>query len=342
MFDDLIKQFKKLESTGVSVPVQMDSEGYFDRECPSEVCLFQFKIFQEDWTNLCKDEAIHCPLCGHQAPSKSWWTKEQLEGVKNQAMGVVKASINQGLSAGARAFNRNQKPGLITMSMKVSGGPTHHTVMPVAAQEAMKLKIQCESCSTRFAVVGSAFFCPCCGHNSVERTFDDSLKKVETKLDNLGTVRSTLESLADKDSAELTCRSMTETGLNDCVVAFQNLMESLYTRIPGTEKPQLNTFQRLDDGSKLWKRACGEGYEDWLSHAELMELNVLFHKRHLLSHTEGFVDERYLKKSCDTSYSVGQRIVVRERDVRRLLEIVKTLTAKSRAITKVRSVTEQI
>lgn len=330
MFDDFIKQLKKLESTGVSVPMQSDSEGYFDKECPNEACLFHFKVFGEDWTNLCKDEAIHCPLCGHQAPSKSWWTKEQIEGAREQALGVAKAAIRQGLSDGAKAFNRKQKPGLITMSMKFSGGPTRYTVMPVAAQEAMKLKIQCESCSTRFAVVGSAFFCPCCGFNSVERTFDDSLKKVESKLDNLEVVRSTLESLADRDSAELTCRSLVETGLNDCVVAFQKLMESLYLRIPETQKPPMNTFQRLDDGSKLWRQACGEGYTEWVSADDLGELNTLFHRRHLLAHTEGFVDARYLQRSGDTSYKVGQRIVIKEKDVRRLVQLVRGLATQAR------------
>lgn len=332
MFEDLIKQFKNLESTGVSVPIQMDADGYFDRECPNEGCLFQFKIFNEDWTNLCKDEAIHCPLCGHQAPSKSWWTKEHLEGAKTQALGYVKATLNRGLSNGARTFNRNQRPGLITMTMKFSGGPNYYTVMPVAAQEAMKLKIECESCSTKFAVVGSAFFCPCCGFNSVERTFDDSIRKVGAKLDNLETVRSALQ--GDRDAAEVTCRSMVETGLNDCVVAFQKLMESLYLRIPGMKKPALNTFQRLDDGSKLWKQVCGEGYENWLSQEHLAEMNVLFHKRHLLAHTEGFVDERYLKQSGDSSYFIGQRIVVRQRDVRRLIELIRTLTSKARAVTE--------
>lgn len=331
MFDDLIKRFKKLESEGVEVPMQADPEGYFDRECPNNLCLFQFKIFFEDWQSICKDRDLFCPLCGHQAAAKSWWTKEQLEGAREQAIGVVGAAIGRGLADGARAFNRKQKPGLITMSMKVSGGPTHYAVVPVAAQEAMKLKIQCEACSTRFAVIGSAFFCPCCGHNSVERTFDDSLRKVEAKLDNLTSIRTGLERDADKDVAEITSRSLIETGMNDCVVAFQKLMESLYMRLPGAKKPQSNTFQRLEDGSKLWKQICGEGYEDWATAEELRELNTLFHKRHLLAHTEGFVDERYLQKTEDVSYRAGQRIVVKERDVRRLLILIKMLAAGARS-----------
>jgi hypothetical protein len=330
MFDDLFKQLKKLERTGVSIPVKMDEEGYFDRECPNKDCLFQFKVFEEDWTNLCKDERIHCPLCGHQAPSKSWWTKEQLEGAEKQALGHVKAAIGRSLSEGAREFNRNQRPGLITMSMKVTGGPTYHSTVPVAAQEAMKLKIQCESCSTRFAVIGSAFFCPCCGFNSVERTFGDSLKKVEAKLDYLDTVRSALEELGDKDGAELTCRSLVESGINDCVVAFQKLMEALYLRMPGASKPSLNTFQRIDDGSKLWKQISGESYADWISEEDLKELTILFNRRHLLAHTEGFVDERYIEKSGDSGYSIGQRIVVQEKDVRHLASIVRTLASAAR------------
>lgn len=330
MFDELIQRIKQLETIGVSVPIKMDDEGYFDRECPNENCLFQFKVFGEDWKERCKAEAIFCPVCRHEAPSKSWWTKEQLEAARQQAIGYLGAEIHNGLVDGARKFNGKQKPGLITMSMKVSGGKSFYTVIPISAQEAMKLKIECESCSTRFAVVGSAFFCPCCGFNSVERTFDDSLRKVETKLDNLHTIRAAIESAGDRDAAELTCRSLIESGLSDCVVAFQKLMESLYIRKFGVAKVPLNAFQRIDDGSRLWKEMSGEGYEEWVSSQELLELNTLFQKRHLLAHTEGFVDERYIQKSRDGSYAVGQRIVIREADVRRLVLLVKSLSEKAR------------
>lgn len=329
MFDDLIKKMKELESgLTVSVPVRTDDEGYLDRECPNEACLFQFKVFEQDWKDICRDEAIHCPLCGHQAPSKSWWTKEQIESAKEQAIGVMTATINKSLADSARAFNRKQKPGFITMSMTVTGGRDNHTVVPIAALEAMKLKIQCESCATRFAVVGSAFFCPSCGHNSVERIFEDALRKVEAKIDNLETVRTAIESSVDKDTAEVTCRSLLETGLNDCVVAFQKLMDSLYATIPNAKKPPFSVFQKLDAGSTLWKEACGSGYEDLIHQQELDELNVYFQRRHLLSHTEGFVDERYIRNSGDSQYKVGQRIVVRERDVRRLVELVRNLSSK--------------
>jgi len=45
MFNDLMREIKRLEQ-GVtfSVPVEPDDEGYLDKECPSEVCQFQFGL----------------------------------------------------------------------------------------------------------------------------------------------------------------------------------------------------------------------------------------------------------------------------------------------------------
>ena len=46
-----------------------------------------------------------------------------------------------------------------TMKMKVERG-FREIVLPASAAEPMRLKLTCEECSCRFAVIGSAFFCP--------------------------------------------------------------------------------------------------------------------------------------------------------------------------------------
>lgn len=84
-------------------------------------------------------------------------------------------------------------------------------------------------------------------------------------------------------------------------------------------KAPFNAFQRLQQGSELWNKALNECYSDWLSDQELSDLNILFQKRHILSHNEGIVDEIYIKKSGDASYKVNQRIVVSNRDIDLLL-----------------------
>lgn len=50
MFDDFQEELNGLEQgLTLSIPVEPDEEGYFDKECPAENCLFQFKVNAEDW-----------------------------------------------------------------------------------------------------------------------------------------------------------------------------------------------------------------------------------------------------------------------------------------------------
>jgi Cobalamin biosynthesis protein CobD/CbiB len=137
-------------------------------------------------------------------------------------LAVLKGKIHNAFRSGAEKFNRGQsKNSFISISMKVSGGSKRTHTIPVKAAELMQLEIQCENCESRFAVIGSAYFCPACGHNSVTRTFSDSLRKIRAKKDNVEVVRKALSEFVGRDEAELTCRSLVETCISDGVVAFQ-------------------------------------------------------------------------------------------------------------------------
>ena len=326
MFERLLKELKELERTKqVSVPIHADKDGYLDRECPNEDCLFQFKVDEQDWKNLFKDEKIYCPLCKHEATSNSWWTKEQLELAKDQVTKHIKGRIDKAIEQGARDFNAKQsRNSFIKMSMSVKGTKPYHYILPIPSKEEMQLKVQCKVCDAKYAVIGSAFFCPCCGHNSADETFDNSLKKIESKIKNIPVIRKAVEEIS-KDEAVTTCRSLIETSLGECVVAFQRFCEVTYlTKAPET-KLKFNAFQNLVIGAEYWNELLGESYQNWLTATELKKLNELFQKRHLLSHTEGIVDEKYIDKSDDNTYKVGQRIVIKEKDVSELLKLVKKL-----------------
>jgi hypothetical protein len=93
----------------------------------------------------------------------------------------------------------------------------------------------------------------------------------------------------------------------------------------------MNVFQRIDDASNLWREATGKGYDDWLTEGELRDLKILFQKRHLLAHTEGIVDQRYLAQTGDTSYHLDQRIVVKEPDVLSLTNLIEKVAAGMKA-----------
>jgi hypothetical protein len=224
----------------------------------------------------------------------------------------------------AERLNRQQpRRSFISMSMKVDAKPKE-IVLPAAATDPMQLKITCPECACRYAVIGSAYFCPACGHNAADLVFSQSLGTIRATLDNLSAIAA---GLPDRDVAENTIRLLTEDSLQRIVTAFQRFAEALYDRKPGRPKLRRNAFQNLEEGSRHWKSAFGKGYDAHLSAAELAQLNRCFQQRHLLAHREGLVDSDYVTKTGDQNYRDGQRLVIREAPVRGCLALVEKLGA---------------
>ena len=135
------------------------------------------------------------------------------------------------------------------------------------------------------------------------------------------------DSIADRDTAETTVRLFIENGLQNAVTAFQHYAEALYERFPSRSPARRNAFQNLSAGSALWHAVTGKGYQEYLTAAELERLERYFQQRHLLAHRQGIVDTDYIAKGGDKSYTVGQRLVVREKSVLECLDLIEKLAA---------------
>lgn len=320
MFEETIRALRHLDK--ISVPIEDDEEGFFDRECPSEDCLFQFKVLSEDWKSKVRDEEVFCPNCGHSDDSKKWWTQEQIEHAKKAALAQVTASIRGAMKLDADRWNsRRSRNSFISMTMKVDNKP-QHVPLPPAAAKPMQLKITCPACECLYAVIGAAYFCPACGHNAADLMFVQTVSGVRQSLDVLDTLRA---AIADRDTAESTARLLIENSLQNAVTAFQRCAESLFADLPSSPKARRNAFQNIIEGDELWRSATGKSYVDHLSPSELNQLKLAFQQRHLLAHTQGIVDEDYVAKSGDTRYRPGQRLVIRADGVRELLGLIEKL-----------------
>lgn len=329
MFEETQRMLRRLGgTTTVSVPISDDAEGYFDRECPSEDCLFQFKIHGDDWKEKVRDEEVFCPFCGHSADSGKWWTPQQIEHAKAAALAQFKGKLSKALKADAQRFNRRQpRGGFITMTMNVDSRP-QQVLLPPAATDPMQLKIICPSCACRYAVIGAAYFCPACGHSAAEQVFEQTIAGIRATLDSLDAVRA---AMPDKDSAEITVRLIVENGLQNAVTAFQRIAEALYERLPSPPRARRNAFQNLGAGSTLWQAATGRAYAYHLPVADLERLGQIFQQRHLLAHRQGLVDSDYIARSGDTRYREGQRIVVRPETVIEAVALIESLAQEMRA-----------
>ncbi len=324
MFEETLKFLKSLDGSRVTVDetIPEDEEGFIDRECPNDICKFSFKINADDWSNIVRDEEVFCPMCGHTANSQSWFTEVQVEHLQRQALSQVSRNFDNALKRDASSFNRRQqKNSFVSISMNVKSTPTFIS-LPAQAAEVMEQKIACSECACRFSVVGSAFFRPSCGHNSIDHVFFQSLEIVDQTLSALPTICSQMRG---KDEAKNTERVLIENSLQNIITAFQHFASSMLKNKRPQQKIRKNAFQNLREGSGLWNIAFGKQYSDHLSKAELEELQIHFQRRHLLAHCEGLVDSDYIKNCNDKSHQIGQRIIVGEGDVKRCLQLVRSL-----------------
>ena len=236
------------------------------------------------------------------------------------AMSMITKVLDKAFGKLARSTRNNK-------FLKITYKPSRKITFqnnPIGQSEEWETDITCEKCGTRYSVIGSAYFCPCCGHNSAVSAFNESTDSIEKMLKSLPEMKQLLTESYGRDKAETMCRGLLESSLGDIVSAFQKFASCHYDKLTG-EISRVNDFQIIEKGSQLFKDAAGKGYEEWLSDQELHDMNMLFQRRHLIEHNNGMVDQKYVDKSGDHSYVIGQRLVVKENDAYALLAIIKKL-----------------
>ena len=328
MFEDLIREVSQLERPQtISVPIPEDKEGYVDRQCPSPKCKAEFKVLGKDWDSKVPDNRAYCPVCRHEEPSESWATPAQRKYVRAVALAQLKRQLHEALETGARQFNQRQRPGFLTFSLSVSPHTTP-ILLPCAVGEALRQRFTCEQCQCNYSAIGAAYFCPACGHNSVLTTFAQTIETVRNTVAALPSIRRAME--ANPDAAHNAARLILEQSLGRLVGAFEHYTEQLFATVPSAphSKVKRGSFQRLEEASRLWQEALGKGYQDMLSRQEMSDFVRSVQQRHLLTHANGIVDADYLAKSADRTYSIGQRIVIREADVLTLATLLAKLAAE--------------
>lgn len=315
-----------MSSTEIPVEFTSDKKGYYDRQCPNEKCEYVFKIYMEDWKDKVSDEQVFCPMCGHVATSDQWYTHEQIEAIHEIAASYAQSYISNELD---KIFGKMARSTRGNKYVQITYKPSKKISFvnnPIGQRTEWELEITCEKCQTRYSVIGSAYFCPCCGHNAVERVFNESLDTVQKMIESIEDIYNTFERSYGKDKAESMCRSMIEGTIGDIISAFQKYAEEIYKQIMPTKKARVNDFQIIEKGSNLFNEATGKGYDSWLSQDDIADLNILFQQRHIIEHNNGLIDERYIQSSGDISYRVGQRVIIKNQDVMRLLRYIRKLS----------------
>jgi hypothetical protein len=92
-----------------------------------------------------------------------------------------------------------------------------------------------------------------------------------------------------------------------------------------------NIFQRLDDAAQLFSEHAGVDLVALAGRERWQDLKLAFARRHLLTHCDGIVDERFLAQAPGSGLRLGQRLVIRRADAEAALDdldaIVRALAA---------------
>ena len=313
----------------IKIPITFnpDEKGYFDRECPNEDCKFNFKINTEDWEEKVSDEEVHCPKCGYVSDASQWFTEKQIKNIEkiatSFAMSYVEAELDKSFKRLERS-TRNNKYFRITYKPNMK---TTFVNNPIGASDSWELEIKCENCGTRYSVIGTAYFCPCCGYNSIDHVLENSLITIENMVKSTDELRELLASKFTRDETENMINSMIESGFTDVVSAFQNYMFR-FQSMKGEKNSRTNDFQIIERGSNIFRKDFGFGYDDILSKTELDKLHCYFQQRHINQHNGGIIDEKYLEKVPNSVYKLNQRVIIKEGDVLDMLRLISLLVSE--------------
>ncbi len=334
MFDELLRELRRMpKSFKVPVDLPIDEKGYLDRRCSMQECRSYFKVLETDWLIKVKDKAAFCPRCGGPSPADTFNTDAQKRYISDVAKKFAADQIDSMMKKAVRRTRpRRIDGGLISIDLNLKYR-SHRIPTPLAqrASEALRQDFVCQECECQYSTIGAGYFCPACGHNSAEQDFSQTIETTLKAVELLDQIKATIVENADSDFAENIYNQMIEDQVENLVTALQRVTESMYGKLPGTATAPFNIFQRLDDASKLWGAAIGCGYEDILDSREYAYLGKMLQHRHKLGHAQGMVDDRYVEKSGDTSYRVGQRLVTKASDVKELARVVQKLVTGIKA-----------
>lgn len=296
----------------LSLPLPTGESGYMSRECPD--CTKVFKIMPG--TGLQDTDSCYCPYCGRKADHSYFHTEDQIDYATDEVANAIGDEVFAYLDEMAQDFNRStqRQNSLLSLSMKVSqsSSPTRYPSDPKLEEH-----IECSNCTLRYAVYGVYAYCPDCARHNALQILN---KNLDICIKLLDSANASEQSLFDSAIQSVLARVVAASDGFGREVCRANATKSIYRGKLGKI-----TFQNLVRAQESVKKyfdfdiAAALDSQDW-------EFALrCFQKRHVFEHKSGIVDEEYMSKAGDCRAILGRKLTVSEREIQRLVGIVRVL-----------------
>ena len=104
---------------------------------------------------------------------------QQSDDIRQTGLAHLRRTVQGALGRGSRSFNTDATAEAsyirLSMSYQPESSVHRHTSQ---RRRILRQHFTCESCGCRYSSLGTAFFCPACGHNSAKTTFAQAVETV--------------------------------------------------------------------------------------------------------------------------------------------------------------------
>lgn len=314
----------------VSIPT--DDHGFFGRQCPG--CSQVFRIDSEDYEALPDNVHLWCVYCGHHDEHSEFMTQQQLDRAMRAVGDIGVQMAGQMLDRSFRRLSTRRPRSGSGVQFSYRSAPFYPQPLPGIDEEQLIRVRQCAGCSLRYAVFGEHRYCPVCGPLPADVVALDAMAAELARLDLLGQLPA--EAAASLREQGVFTRIWVDT-LENLVGLVETLASAVFhaatTDAAQRVKGKGNIFQRLDDTADLYVAA---GYPDLrtvLGSVTWQRLLEVWATRHLFTHNDGVVDDKYIAKVPNSSTRPGQRLTISETLCRQAITDTQELCAAIATLT---------
>ena len=285
------------EAPMVPVMLVSDREQFFGRSCPK--CQSYFRT-----ANIA--EVLVCPYCPCRAPLVRFTTENQLRFIDEVRKKWVEGFDGHDL----------EEIDLDAITRELPDNRPHWSY----SEEVQQYRFNCEKCANRFDILGEYGCCPVCGKRNSLQVVMSYLNAAHAQF------ASANASVTDRQDRQIEWEKMTK-----CVADFEAMardIQNQLARLPLTparrKEVEQISFQQILRAEELMRGFFGIELLKDVADADKEFLKKMFNRRHILTHNAGRVDQEYLDRTSDTSVRLNQKVVVRSREIARLIPLLKT------------------
>ncbi len=264
----------------ISIPTD---EGFIGRECNNPNCKRYFKVH----TSSLKNE-MYCPYCGEKFSNDQLWTEDQNQYIKEFAEEKAREFVHKEFSNIFNGLSRRIPRSKHVAFTYKSEPYKARSIEPRYHEHQVDSELTCPNCSFRFQVFGIFGYCPGCQSQNL-LIYDANLEIIKQEI-----------SSSDDQTRAL------RHAYSDLVSTF----ESFCKRKARAITQETTRFQELFEARKFFKDLLNIDILGEITQDNLLALRRVFQKRHAHEHSQGIIEEKYIKKIPEDAHLLGQKAVL--------------------------------